>query len=158
MRFQSVFYRYPAGGSAPALPKNPRTGAAITALGSDSVPSAPPGAMQDNVVTILPTNPGGGVPVRNLAIGFVSTGDSTLTASVYFWDDLTQSWFLITPTDVTLTSGQITVVPIQPNISPAPPVAANLSTPNAGGISLAVVPASSSTAGLYTFALAPSLT
>ena len=152
MRFQKAFFRYATGGSYSG------NISPISALGSDAAPTTtPPGVTADNVISIMPMSLAAGLPVKNLAIAFNSTGATALQCDVYYWEDTTQSWYLLTPNHLLLGSGSIVLVPV-PVVSPPPPIKPYQGAATAGGMSLMVVPGANTTAGLYTFALAPSLT
>jgi hypothetical protein len=167
------------------------TGTGLPALGTDAdpttaygTPGSPPGSYVKNTINrdnvlLMRHYSKAGIPYRRVAI--LATGptspDAARTASLYFWEALTQHWYLIgAKSSVSLTYNSLTLVTI-PTIGEAVASATTVGTqsmPSAlqpqprnpgtalqgdpGGLALMLNVDSNGTptAGTYQFSMAPS--
>lgn len=148
MKFPASFTRYV--GTVPA---------GKVALGGDSLPTGRAPANQDNAYFGRFNNVNGW-PVHRLAVTYTGpSGAPTLTASMYFFEDTTQTWYQIGASG-TLTSGQVTFFDVI-CIMEMPNTVADLANATPGSIAQILIveaPGGSPASGAYTFCIGPDLT
>ncbi len=147
MKFPASFTRYvgtvPEGG---------------VALGADTLPTGRPLATMDNLLASRFQNINGW-PCHRVAVTYVGpAGAPTLSASMYFYEDTTETWYLI-GAPVTLTSGTVAFFDVIAILEMAN-TEASLANATPGSISQLLIVSASGTIvdGAYLFAMAPDLT
>jgi hypothetical protein len=147
MKFPVMFKRYV--GTIPI---------GMTALGADELPSGRANNSMDNVLNSRFSNINGW-PVQRVAVVYMGPGDSpsTLSATMWFYEDGTNSWYQIGASQ-TLTSGQVSFFDCVALLD-MPNTNHTLNNALSGSLSqVLIVEAGDAGEGEYMFAMGPDLT
>jgi hypothetical protein len=162
VQFQKVFYRYVSSASGPATVAMGADSAPTTVYGTAGVPPAAQtptlksAANVDNILSCRNWGSSAPAPVRQVAVALSGpTGATSPTANLYVWDGLTQHWYLVNASPVTIAPEAVTLIPV---ISPAENLAlggppSNQQSNNGADYMLVLIANGSPTAGVYSIAM-----